>query len=117
MCRPSQPLYTRPGSRESIYVYRYTFLTLTCSVRQVFCTFLTSRGLLCRCQLAGQGDPCDSSVGLLSSGTPGRPIIRSRGVTPSSLIVLLMMPKTLHPPSASWPKALRYLLTHVMILL
>ena len=33
---PSQPLYTRPGSRESIYVYRYSFLTLTCSVRQVF---------------------------------------------------------------------------------
>src|SRR3954467_15038321 len=29
--------------------------------------------------------PGDSSVGLLSSGTPGRPIDRSRGVTPSSV--------------------------------
>src|SRR3954464_6503909 len=82
---PSQPLYTRPGSGESIYVYRYSFLTLTCSVRQVFRTFLASRGLLRRCQLAGQGDPCDSSVGLLSLGTPGRPIIRNRGLTPSSV--------------------------------
>src|SRR3954467_13281707 len=85
MRHPSPPLYTRPGSGVSIYVYRYPFLTLTCSVRQVFRTFLASRGLLCRCQLAGQGDPCDSSVGLLSSGTPGRPIIRTRGVTPSSV--------------------------------
>src|SRR3954468_12919531 len=28
---PSQPLYTRPSSGESIYVYKYYFLTLTCS--------------------------------------------------------------------------------------
>src|SRR3954470_5322873 len=91
---PSQPLYTRPGSRESIYVYICSFLTLTCSVRQVSHTFLVSRGLLCRCQLAGQGDPCDSSVGLLSSGTPGRPIVRSRGVTPSSTSESVLLPRT-----------------------
>src|SRR3954471_20141665 len=32
---PSQPLYTRSGSGESIYVYKYSFLTLACSVRQL----------------------------------------------------------------------------------
>src|SRR3954470_6578549 len=32
---PSPSLYTKPGSGESVYVYRYSFLTLTCSVRQV----------------------------------------------------------------------------------
>src|ERR1041385_7341858 len=45
-------------------------------------TFLVSRRLLHRCQLAGQG--C-IFVGLLSSGTPGRFIRRSRGVNPSSV--------------------------------
>ena len=29
--------------------------------------------------------PATASLGLLSSGTPGRPIVRSRGVTPSSV--------------------------------
>src|ERR1041385_6372540 len=46
------------------------------------CTFLVSRRLLRRCQLAGQG--C-IFVGLLSSGALGRLIRRSRGVTPSSV--------------------------------
>src|ERR1041385_4341136 len=45
-------------------------------------TFLVSRRLLRRCQLAGRG--C-IFMGLLSSGTPGRSIRRSRGVTPSSV--------------------------------
>src|SRR3954464_6571532 len=45
-------------------------------------TFLVSRGLLHRCQLAGRG--C-IFMGLLSSWTPGRLIHRSRGVTPSSV--------------------------------
>src|ERR1041385_7367016 len=48
-------------------------------------TFLVSRRLLCRCQLAGQGGSRRVLMGLLSSGTPGRPIYRSRGVTPSSV--------------------------------
>src|SRR3954471_2811175 len=48
-------------------------------------TFLVSRRLLCRCQLAGQGGSRRVLMGLLSSGTPGRPICRSRGVTPSSV--------------------------------
>src|ERR1041385_2214199 len=47
-----------------------------------FCTFLVSRRLLRRCQLAGRG--C-IFMGLLSSGIPGRVIRRSRGVSPSSL--------------------------------
>src|ERR1041385_6581119 len=47
-----------------------------------FRTFLVSRRLLRRCQLAGRG--C-IFMGLLSSGTPGRLICRSRGVTPSSV--------------------------------
>src|ERR1041385_1142235 len=45
-------------------------------------TFLVSRGLLRRCQLAGRG--C-IFMGLLPSWTPGRLIRRSRGVTPSSV--------------------------------
>src|SRR3954465_1290299 len=45
-------------------------------------TFLVSRGLLRRCQLAGRG--C-VFMSLLSSWTPGRLIRRSRGVTPSSV--------------------------------
>src|ERR1041385_6963562 len=48
-------------------------------------TFLVSRRLLRRCQLAGQGGSRRVFMGLLSSGTPGRPIRRSRGVTPSSV--------------------------------
>src|SRR4051812_16156730 len=48
-------------------------------------TFLVSRRLLCPCQLAGQGGSRRVFMGLLSSGTPGRPIYRSRGVTPSSV--------------------------------
>src|SRR3954467_10171581 len=47
-----------------------------------FCTFLVSRRLLRRCQLVGR---CCIFTGLLSSGTPGRLIRRSRGVTPSSV--------------------------------
>src|ERR1043165_1322341 len=50
-----------------------------------FRTFLVSRGLLRRCQLAAKAGPGDSFVGLLSSGTLGRPIGRNRGVTPSSV--------------------------------
>src|ERR1041385_5656981 len=45
-------------------------------------TFLVSRRILRRCQLAGRG--C-IFMGLLSSGTPGRSIRKSRGVTPSSV--------------------------------
>jgi hypothetical protein len=45
-------------------------------------TFLVSRGLLRRCQLAGRGR---IFMGLLPSWTPGRLIRRSRGVTPSSV--------------------------------
>src|ERR1041385_301795 len=48
-------------------------------------TFLVSRRLLCRCQLVGQGGSRRVFMGLLSSGTPGRPICRSHGVTPSSV--------------------------------
>src|ERR1041385_2922007 len=43
-------------------------------------TFIVSRSFLRRCPLAGRG--C-LFTGLLSSGTPGRLIRRSRGVTPS----------------------------------
>src|SRR3954468_7904218 len=45
-------------------------------------TFLVSRRLLRRCQLAGRGR---IFMGLLPSWTPGRLIRRSRGVTPSSV--------------------------------
>src|SRR4051812_9711836 len=45
-------------------------------------TFLVSRGLLRRCQLAGRG--C-IFMGFLPSWTPGRLIRRSRGVTPLSI--------------------------------
>src|ERR1041384_6527155 len=45
-------------------------------------TFLVSRRLLRRCQLAGRG--C-IFMGLLSSWKPGRLIRRSHGVTPSSV--------------------------------
>ena len=38
-----------------------------------------------RCHPASQGESGGSSVGLLPSMTPGRPISRSRGVTPSSV--------------------------------
>src|SRR4051794_7611470 len=48
-------------------------------------TFLVSRRLLCRCQLAGQGGSRRVFMGLLSSRAPGRPIRRSHGVTPSSV--------------------------------
>src|ERR1041384_4382384 len=48
-------------------------------------TFLVSRRLLRWCQLAGQGGSRRVFMGLLSSGPPGRPIRRSRGVTPSSV--------------------------------
>src|ERR1041385_5312659 len=48
-------------------------------------TFLVSHRLLCRCQLAGQGGSRRVFMGLLSSRTPGRPIRRSRVVTPSSV--------------------------------
>src|SRR4051812_44840362 len=47
-------------------------------------TFLVSRKLLRWCQLAGQGGSRRVFMGLLSLGTPGRPICRSHGVTPSS---------------------------------
>src|ERR1041385_8074212 len=48
-------------------------------------TFLVSRRFLRWCQLAGQGGSRQVFMGLLSSGTPGRPICWSRGVTPSSV--------------------------------
>src|SRR3954466_11701299 len=48
-------------------------------------TFLVSRRLLRRCQLAGQGGSRRVFMGLLPSGKPGRPIRMSRGVTPSSV--------------------------------
>src|SRR3954469_24686232 len=60
-------------------------------------TFLVSRGLLRRCQLAGRG--C-IFMGFLPSWTPGRLVRRSRGVTPLSvsrnrkhrnMILLLLM--------------------------
>src|ERR1041385_171591 len=51
-------------------------------------TFLVSRRLLRRCQLAGRG--C-IIMGLLSSGTPGRLIRRSRGVTRSSMRESILM--------------------------
>ena len=49
-------------------------------------TFLVSRGLYVGASQRAKAGPGDSSVGLLSSGTRGRPIYRSRGVTPSSVV-------------------------------